>query len=103
MFQTFVAFTVVSAAGLSIFEAEANSYITVLGAPDHAAFRLTHAQGFKVTVCRAINRVLTEAHFVHRSRQGIATVIGPIIAAHTFFVRLLFTALIIIARSHQSQ
>ncbi|WVQ81340.1 hypothetical protein IAT38_003463 [Cryptococcus sp. DSM 104549] len=59
----FIAFTFVAASGLATLEAAANSYIVVLGPPSYAAMRLTLAQGF----------------------NGIATVIGPIIAAHTFF------------------
>ncbi|KAJ9126977.1 hypothetical protein QFC24_001208 [Naganishia onofrii] len=59
----FVAFTFVTASGLATLEVAANSYISVLGPPKHAALRLVLAQAF----------------------NGIATVIGPIIAAHTFF------------------
>lgn len=59
----FVAFTFVAASGLATLEVAANTYIVVLGPPKHAAYRLTFAQSF----------------------NGIATVIGPIIAAHTFF------------------
>ncbi|WVQ81341.1 hypothetical protein IAT38_003464 [Cryptococcus sp. DSM 104549] len=59
----FIAFTFVAASGLATLEAAASSYIAVLGPPSHAAMRLTFAQAF----------------------NGIATVIGPIIAAHTFF------------------
>ncbi|ORY32003.1 major facilitator superfamily domain-containing protein [Naematelia encephala] len=59
----FVAFTFVTASGLATLEVAANSYITVLGTPKFSALRLTLAQGF----------------------NGIATVIGPIIAAHAFF------------------
>ncbi|ODN76862.1 hypothetical protein L202_05452 [Cryptococcus amylolentus CBS 6039] len=59
----FVAFTFVSASGLATLETAANSYITILGPPSHAAMRLTLAQAF----------------------NGIATVIGPQIAANTFF------------------
>ncbi|KAL7420655.1 hypothetical protein Q5752_004606 [Cryptotrichosporon argae] len=59
----FVAFTFVAASGLATLEVAANSYIVVLGPPRHAALRLTLAQSF----------------------NGIATVLGPIIAAHTFF------------------
>nr|ODO03910.1 L-fucose transporter [Cryptococcus depauperatus CBS 7855] len=59
----FVAFTFVAASGLATLETAANSYITVLGPPSHSAMRLTFAQAF----------------------NGIATVIGPIIASHTFF------------------
>lgn len=59
----FIAFTFVAASGLATLETAANSYITVLGPPSQSAMRLTFAQAF----------------------NGIATVIGPIIASHTFF------------------
>ncbi|GMK56699.1 hypothetical protein CspeluHIS016_0305390 [Cutaneotrichosporon spelunceum] len=59
----FVAFTFVAGSGLATLEVAANTYITLLGPPKFAALRLTLAQGF----------------------NGIATVIGPIIAAHAFF------------------
>lgn len=59
----FIAFTFVAASGLATLETAANSYITVLGPPAQSAMRLTFAQGF----------------------NGIATVVGPIIASHTFF------------------
>ncbi|KAJ9105612.1 hypothetical protein QFC20_004292 [Naganishia adeliensis] len=59
----FLAFTFVIASGIAILEVAANSYISVLGPPKHAAFRLVLAQAF----------------------NGIATVIGPLIASHAFF------------------
>ncbi|RSH94902.1 hypothetical protein EHS25_004708 [Saitozyma podzolica] len=59
----FVAFTWVAASGLATLEVAANSYILLLGSPRYGALRLTLAQSF----------------------NGVATVIGPIIAAHTFF------------------
>lgn len=59
----FVAFTFLTASGLAVLEVAANSYITVLGSPKYSALRLTLAQG----------------------ANGIATVIGPIIAANAFF------------------
>lgn len=59
----FVAFTFLCGAGMATLETAANSYIVVLGPPKFAAFRLTLAQSF----------------------NGIASVIGPIIAANTFF------------------
>ncbi|BEI79894.1 hypothetical protein CcaverHIS002_0104230 [Cutaneotrichosporon cavernicola] len=59
----FVAFTFVAGSGLATLEVAANTYITLLGPPRYAALRLTLAQGF----------------------NGIATVIGPIIASHAFF------------------
>ncbi|GAA5885887.1 hypothetical protein JCM6882_004191 [Rhodosporidiobolus microsporus] len=49
--------------GLATLETMANSYVSVLGDPKHAAFRLNFAQSF----------------------NGLATFIGPTIAAHTFF------------------
>lgn len=59
----FVAFTFVCGSGLATLEVGANTYITLLGPPKHAAFRLTLAQGF----------------------NGIATVVGPLIASNAFF------------------
>ncbi|GHJ87458.1 hypothetical protein NliqN6_3860 [Naganishia liquefaciens] len=59
----FVAFTFVTASGLATLEVAANSYISVLGPPKYAALRLVLAQGF----------------------NGIATVIGPLIASNAFF------------------
>ncbi|GAA6040193.1 hypothetical protein JCM8097_004176 [Rhodosporidiobolus ruineniae] len=52
----------VIASGLATLEVMANSYMTVLGSPEYASFRLNIAQ--------AVN--------------GLATVIGPQIASHTF-------------------
>ncbi|GAA5939983.1 hypothetical protein JCM10213_004897 [Rhodosporidiobolus nylandii] len=49
--------------GLATLETMANSYVTVLGSPERAAFRLNFAQSF----------------------NGLATFIGPLIASHTFF------------------
>ncbi|WVR08902.1 hypothetical protein IAU60_005961 [Kwoniella sp. DSM 27419] len=60
----FLAFTFVCGSGMATLEAAASSYIAVLGPPRYAAFRLTLAQAF----------------------NGVATVLGPIIAANTFFV-----------------
>lgn len=51
-----------TASGLAWLEMAANSYITVLGAPDMAAFRLVFAQSW----------------------NGVASVLGPIIAGRTF-------------------
>lgn len=59
----FVAFTFLCGSGMATLETAANSYIVVLGPPKFAAFRLTLAQSF----------------------NGIATVIGPLIASRTFF------------------
>ncbi|KAI5452135.1 hypothetical protein NCC49_001073 [Naganishia albida] len=59
----FVAFTFVTASGLATLEVAANSYISVLGPPKTAAFRLVLAQSF----------------------NGIASVIGPLIASKAFF------------------
>ncbi|GAA6040190.1 hypothetical protein JCM8097_004173 [Rhodosporidiobolus ruineniae] len=50
------------ASGLASLEVMANSYVTVLGSPERAAFRLNFAQAF----------------------NGLATFIGPQIASHTF-------------------
>ncbi|EPQ30895.1 uncharacterized protein PFL1_01792 [Pseudozyma flocculosa PF-1] len=61
-FPGFIVCTFVTASGLAWLEVAANSYITVIGAPNMAAFRLVFAQSF----------------------NGVATVIGPIIASHTF-------------------
>ncbi|GAA5908915.1 hypothetical protein JCM6882_005483 [Rhodosporidiobolus microsporus] len=49
--------------GLATLETMANSYVSILGDPKHAAFRLNIAQSF----------------------NGLATFIGPTIASHTFF------------------
>lgn len=51
-----------TASGLAWLEMAANSYITVLGGPDMAAFRLVFAQSW----------------------NGVASVLGPIIAGRTF-------------------
>ena len=59
----FVALPFVCGNGLATLEAAANAYIVVLGPPRHAAMRLTLARSF----------------------NGIAIVIGPIIASLTFF------------------
>lgn len=59
----FVAFTFVCGSGLATLEVGANTYITLLGPPKFSAFRLTFAQAF----------------------NGIASVIGPVIASHAFF------------------
>ncbi|KAN0062812.1 hypothetical protein ACQY0O_004632 [Thecaphora frezii] len=61
-FPGFIVCTFVTASGLSWLEVAANSYITVIGAPNLAAFRLVFAQSW----------------------NGVATVIGPLIASHTF-------------------
>jgi FHS family L-fucose permease-like MFS transporter len=45
----FVAFTFVTASGLATLEVAANSYISVLGPPKHAALRLVLAQAFNVS------------------------------------------------------
>ncbi len=58
----FLVCTFVTASGLAWLEMAANSYITVLGAPDMAAFRLVFAQSW----------------------NGVASVLGPIIAGRTF-------------------
>ncbi len=54
--------TFVAASGLATLETAANSYICVLGLPKYSALRLILAQSF----------------------NGVATVIGPVIAAYTF-------------------
>ena len=46
----FVAFTFVTASGLATLEVAANSYISVLGPPKHAALRLVLAQAFNVSL-----------------------------------------------------
>ncbi|WVQ93033.1 hypothetical protein IAU59_000097 [Kwoniella sp. CBS 9459] len=63
LYGAFVAFTFICGSGMATLEAAANSYIVVLGPPRYAAMRLTLAQAF----------------------NGIATVLGPILAANTFF------------------
>lgn len=64
LYPAFVCFTFVTASGLATLEVAASSYLTVLGPAKTSAMRLTLAQ----------------------STNGIATVIGPLIAAYTFFV-----------------
>lgn len=59
----FVVCAFVIASGLATLETMANSYASVLGSPEGAAFRLNMAQSF----------------------NGLATFVGPQIAAHTFF------------------
>ncbi|TKA56908.1 hypothetical protein B0A53_01309 [Rhodotorula sp. CCFEE 5036] len=59
----FVASAFVIASGLATLETMANSYASVLGSPEGAAFRLNLAQSF----------------------NGLATFVGPQIASHTFF------------------
>ena len=54
--------TFVTASGLAWLEMAANSFIVVLGGPDMAAFRLVFAQSW----------------------NGVASVLGPIIAGRTF-------------------
>jgi fucose permease len=49
----FVAFTFVTASGLATLEVAANSYISVLGPPKHAALRLVLAQAFNVSLLLA--------------------------------------------------
>ena len=58
----FLVCTFVTASGLAWLEMAANSYITVLGSPDMAAFRLVFAQSW----------------------NGVASILGPIIAGRTF-------------------
>lgn len=65
-YEKYVGFVVsafVIASGLATLETMANSYASVLGSPEGAAFRLNAAQSF----------------------NGLATFIGPQIASHTFF------------------
>ncbi|GAA5858150.1 hypothetical protein JCM1840_001061 [Sporobolomyces johnsonii] len=62
-YPAFPASAFVIACGLATLETMANSYITVLGDPEHAAFRLNAAQ----------------------STNGLAAFIGPLIASETFF------------------
>ncbi len=61
-YPVFLACTFVTASGLAWLEMAANSYITVLGPPENAAFRLVFAQCW----------------------NGVASVLGPQIAGHTF-------------------
>ncbi|SYW76271.1 related to glucose/galactose transporter [Ustilago bromivora] len=58
----FLVCTFVTASGLAWLEMAANSYITVLGPPQNAAFRLVFAQSW----------------------NGLASIFGPIIAGRTF-------------------
>ncbi|BGP48236.1 hypothetical protein JCM10450v2_004108 [Rhodotorula kratochvilovae] len=58
----FVISAFIIASGLATLETMANSYITVLGSPDRAAFRLNFAQSF----------------------NGLAAFLGPLIASKTF-------------------
>merc|ERR1712093_624965 len=58
----FVISAFIIACGLATLETMANSYITVLGTPDRAAFRLNFAQSF----------------------NGLAAFLGPLIASKTF-------------------
>lgn len=65
-FESFPAFVVsafVIACGLATLEVCANSYVTVLGSPEKAAFRLNFSQAF----------------------NGLASFIGPLIASKAFF------------------
>ncbi|GAA6006884.1 hypothetical protein JCM10207_009126 [Rhodosporidiobolus poonsookiae] len=62
VFWPFPVCAFVIACGLATLETMANSYVTVLGSPERAAFRLNFAQAF----------------------NGLATFIGPQIASHTF-------------------
>ncbi|GAA5983451.1 hypothetical protein JCM10908_000290 [Rhodotorula pacifica] len=65
-YERYVGFVIsafVIASGLATLETMANSYASVLGSPEGAAFRLNLAQSF----------------------NGLATFIGPQIASHTFF------------------
>lgn len=55
---------------MAVLEVAAGSYITILGPPETSAFRLTLAQAF----------------------NGIASVLGPVIAAQTFLVSALIFA-----------
>lgn len=81
----FVAFTFVTASGLATLEVAANSYISVLGPPKTAAFRLVLAQSFNVSgtcLCHTGCEIDTHVGLA----QGIASVIGPLIASKAFFV-----------------
>ncbi|KAG0188322.1 hypothetical protein DFQ28_004987 [Apophysomyces sp. BC1034] len=62
-FGGFVGSLFVIACGLSTLETSANTYITIIGDPKWASFRINLAQGF----------------------NGIASVIAPIIASYAFF------------------
>ncbi|KDE08400.1 hypothetical protein MVLG_01436 [Microbotryum lychnidis-dioicae p1A1 Lamole] len=59
----FVASAFVIACGLATLEVCANSYVTVLGSPEQAAFRLNFSQSF----------------------NGLASFVGPLIASKYFF------------------
>lgn len=62
-FGGFVGASFVIASGLATLEVCANSYVTVLGSPEQAAFRLNFSQSF----------------------NGLASFIGPLIASKYFF------------------
>jgi len=62
-FGAFVGATFVMASGLSELEIAANAYITVLGDPKTASFRLNFSQSF----------------------AGVGSLVGPLIASHAFF------------------
>lgn len=62
-FGAFVAATFVMACGLSELETAANPYISVLGDPENASFRLNFSQSF----------------------NGVGSFVGPLIASHVFF------------------
>jgi MFS transporter, FHS family, L-fucose permease len=62
-FGAFVAATFVMACGLSELETAANPYISVLGDPKTASFRLNFSQSF----------------------NGVGSFVGPLIASHAFF------------------
>jgi FHS family L-fucose permease-like MFS transporter len=62
-FGGFVGATFVMACGLSELEVVANTYMAILGSPEHASRRVTIAQAF----------------------NGIGFILGPLIASHAFF------------------
>jgi MFS transporter, FHS family, L-fucose permease len=62
-FGAFVGATFVMACGLSELETAANPYISVLGDPQTASFRLNFSQSF----------------------NGVGSFVGPLIASHAFF------------------
>src|SRR5947207_4329828 len=62
-FGAFVAATFIMACGLSELETAANPYISVLGDPKTASFRLNFSQSF----------------------NGVGSFVGPLIASHAFF------------------
>lgn len=62
-FGVFVGATFVMASGLSELEVAANAYISVLGDPKTASFRLNFSQSF----------------------AGVGSLVGPLIASHAFF------------------